>query len=342
MSEKINFPTKLEEKLSFFDRLRKLMKKTSVTVDSNGKVSYISYPPRNGFSDKQKENIETIEVNDILILGDNRDRSLLELKKLKTLVLGRGIVGVTDGAIPNTGLEELVLSDQARQIPEGIIYNSSIKRVRGNEFDISTDAKALTSIYFDIDGRLHFKQSETLSLAQCDELEKRGKSPAKESENYMYSLAERLIKNSSQNSNANSIFVYSEDIGRERKSSIHAVVDKYPIPSGRSEKIDDDKLIGIYITGVEEVDLANLLHYPNLKYITVGKDVRRVTTTQDFSEKGIDSKSIQRTQKNTAGKEQFVTMMSETTNMMMPLFKQTMPQVRGKVKSPEQEPTLDD
>ena len=97
MSEKINFPTKLEEKLSFFDRLRKLMRRTSVTVDANGKVSYISYPPRNGFSDKQKKSIETIEVNDVLILGDDRDRSLLELENLKTLVLGRGVIAVAEG-----------------------------------------------------------------------------------------------------------------------------------------------------------------------------------------------------------------------------------------------------
>ena len=65
MSEKINFPTKLEEKLSFFDRLRKLMKRTSVTVDSNGKVSYISYPPRNGFSDKQKNKGNRQDVAEI-------------------------------------------------------------------------------------------------------------------------------------------------------------------------------------------------------------------------------------------------------------------------------------
>lgn len=343
MSEKINFPTKLEEKLSFFDRLRKLMKKTSVTVDANGKVSYISYPPRNGFSDKQKKSIETLEVNDVLILGDDRDRSLLELENLKTLVLGRGVIAVAEGVVPTTGLEELVLSDQARQIPVGAISGTSIKRVRGNGFDISTDKQALTNIYFDSDERLHFMQGSRLSLGQLDWMDGHGKDAAKESENNMYYLAESLIKGSSQNTNANSIFVYSETIGSERASSIHAIVDTFPMPSGRDEKIDDDKLIGIFVTGVEEVDLSTLSQYPNLRYITVGKDVKRVVTTPELEEKAGDDKTIQRTQKNINGKDQFVTVMSETTVMMMPKLKTPMPQVQERAKVPEkEEKTIED
>ncbi len=337
MSEKINFPTKLEEKLSFFDRLRKLMKRTSVTVDSNGKVSYISYPPRNGFSDKQKKSIETIEVNDVLILGDDRDRSLLELENLKTLVLGRGVIAVAEGAVPTTGLEELVISDQARQIPMGAISGTSIKRVRGNVFDISTDKKALTNIFFDSDERIHFMQGERLSLGQLDWMDEHGQDAAKESENNMHSLAESLIKNSSKNNNDNSIFVYSETLGSERASSIHAVADAFPMPSGRGEKIDDDKLIGIFVTGVEEVDLASLSKYPNLKHITIGKDVRRVTTTPDLEEKVIDDNTTQRLQKSITGKEQVITVMSDSTVMMMPMLKTPIPQVQERTKVPEKE-----
>lgn len=337
MSEKINFPTKLEEKLSFFDRLRKLMKRTSVTVDSNGKVSYISYPPRNGFSDKQKKSVETIEVNDVLILGDDRDRSLLELENLKTLVLGRGVIAVAEGAVPTTGLEELVISDQARQIPMGAISGTSIKRVRGNGFNISTDKKALTNIFFDSDERIHFMQGERLSLGQLDWMDEHGKDAAQESENNMHSLAEALIKNSSKNNNENSIFVYSETLGSERASSIHAVADAFPMPSGRGEKIDDDKLIGIFVTGVEEVDLASLSKYPNLKHITIGKDVRRVTTTSDLEEKVIDDNTTQRLQKSITGKEQVITVMSDSTVMMMPMLKTPIPQVQERTKVPEKE-----
>ena len=54
---------------------------------------------------------------------------------------------------------------------------------------------------------------------------------------------------------------------------------------------------------LEEVDLSTLSQYPNLKYITVGKDVKRVTTTPEFEEKSVDDKTVQRTQKNVNGKE---------------------------------------
>lgn len=342
MSEKINFPTKLEEKLSFFDRLRKLMKKTSVTVDSNGKVSYISYPPRNGFSDKQKKNIQTIEVNDVLILGDDRDSSLLELENLKTLVLGRGVVAVAEGAVPTKGLEELVISDQARQIPMGAISGTSIKRVRGNGFDISTDRQALTNIFFDSDERIHFMQGERLSFSQLDSLEENGKDAVQEAEKNMYSLAKSLIESSSKNNNANSIYVCSETIGSERASSIDAVMDAFPMPSSRNEKIADDKLVGLYITGVDEVDLGTLSQYPNLKFITLGKNVRRVITTPSYEEQTLEDKSVIRFQKNINGKEQVISLLSDSTSMMMPISKTPVVPVYEKEKVKEQEKTLDE
>lgn len=315
MSEKINFPTKLEEKLSFFDKLRKLMKRTSVAVDSKGKVSYISYPPRNGFSDKQKKSIETLEVNDVLILGDDRDRSLLELENLKTLVLGRGVIAVAEGAVPTTGLEELVVSDQAKQIPVGAISRTSIKRVRGNGFDISTTSKnTQTDIFFDQDERIHFLESASFSLGQLDHMDGSGMDSVLEAEAAARSLSKQILKSSSQRENENSIYVYSETLGRDRVYSVHAIADTFPIPANRAEKIDDDKLIGIYITGKEEVDLDSLTQYPNLRQIVVGKDVKRVNGTPDLKENGIiEDKVPQRTQMSKNGKEQVVTIMSDET-----------------------------
>ena len=346
MSEKINFPTKLEEKLSFFDRLRKLIKRTSVTVDSNGKVSYISYPPRNGFSDKQKKNIETIEVNDILILGDDRDRSLLELENLKTLVLGRGVIAVAEGAVPTTGLEELVVSDQAKQIPIGAISRTSIKRVRGNGFDISTNSKnTQTDIFFDQDERLHFLESAHFSLGQLDYMDGRGIDSVLEAEAAARSLSKQILRSSSKNENENSIYVYSETLGRDKVYSVHAVVDTYPMPSNRVEKIDDENLIGIYITGKEEVDLASLAQYPNLRQIVIGKDVRRVIGTPDLEESGVidEDKIPQRTQKARNGKEQLVTIMGENTSILGTVAQTPVAKVEERIKVPEkEEKTIED
>ena len=318
MSEKINFPTKLEEKLSFFDKLRKLMKRTSVAVDSKGKVSYISYPPRNGFSDKQKKAIETLEVNDVLILGDDRDRSLLELENLKTLVLGRGVIAVAEGAVPSTGLEELVVSDQAKQIPVGAISRTSIKRVRGNGFDISTTSKnTQTDIFFDQDERVHFLESSHFSLGQLDHMDGRGENSVLAAEAAARSLSKQILKSSSQRENKNSIYVYSETLGRDRVYSVHAIADTFPMPSNRGEKIDDDKLIGIFITGKEEIDLDSLAQYPNLRQIVVGKDVKRVNTATELKETGIIENEVpERIQMAKNGKEQIVTIMSKETALL--------------------------
>lgn len=316
MSEKINFPTKLEEKLSFFDKLRKMIKKTSIAIDSKGKLSYISYPPRKGFTNKQKKEIETLEVNDISILGDGRDRALLELEGLKTLVLGRGIIAVTEGAIPTTGLEELVVSDQARQIPIGAISRSSIKRVRGTGFDISTTSKnTVTDIFWDQDERLHFLESAVLPLVQFND--ENGKNELLESKMAIHSLSKQILKSSSKGKNENSIYVYSETLGNERVCSVHAIADVFPMPNSRVYKIDDEKLIGIYITGTEEIDLSALTQYSNLKQIVVGKDVKRVICTSDLNEtNNIVDKIPQRIQKSQNGNEQIVTIMSDNTTVL--------------------------
>ncbi len=346
MGEKINFPSKLEEKLSIFDRIRKLMKRTSIAVDKKGNVSYISYPPRNGFSDKQKKNIETLEVNDVLILGDDRDESLLELENLKTLVLGRGVIAVAEGAIPTTGLEELVVSDQAKQIPVGSISRTSIKRVRGNGFNVSTTSKnTVTDIYFDQDERLNFIESASFTFKEIEDMGNDGLDSVLESEAAARSLSKQILTSSSKDANEKSIYVYSETLGRERIYSVHALVDTYPMPSNRGEKIDDDKLIGIYITGKEEADISSLTQYPNLRQIVVGKDVRRVIGAPDLAENGVidDDKIAQRTQKAFNGKEQLITVLSgdatvlKTTPIVTPQYVQPEKTVQKQVEKEELE-----
>lgn len=345
MSEKINFPTKLEEKLSFWDRIRKMMKKTSIAMDSKGNISYISYPPKRGFSDKQKKNIETLEINDVLILGDDRDTSLHELKALKTLVLGRGVVAVADGAIPTTGVEELVLSEQVKQIPMGTISGSSIKRVRGEGFNISTTSKnTVADIYFDQDERLNFVESAHFSFGQLDDMALHGHDPVQKSEAAACSLSKQILKNTSKENNKNSIYIYSDTLGSDRIYSVHAVVDSYPMPSNRGEKLDDEKLIGILVTGTDEVDLGALSRYPNLRQIVVGKDVKRVVKTPDLKETNIidEDKRVQRTQKSSTGKEQSVTIMSDETILLNSMVQPQTAPTQEKTVERQDEKTIDD
>ena len=113
----------------------------------------------------------------------------------------------------------------------------------------------------------------------------------------------------------------------------------------RVEKIDDENLIGIYITGKEEVDLASLAQYPNLRQIVIGKDVRRVIGTPDLEESGVidEDKIPQRTQKARNGKEQLVTIMGENTSILGTVVQTPVAKVEERIKVPEkEEKTIED
>lgn len=238
-----------------------------------------------------------------------------------------------------------MVSDQAKQIPIGAISRTSIKRVRGNGFDISTTSKnTQTDIFFDQDERLHFLESASFSLGQLDYMDGRGVDSVLEAEAAARSLSKQILKSSSQNKNENSIYVYSETLGRDRVYSVHAIADTYPMPSSRVEKIDDDKLIGIFITGKEEVDLGTLAQYPNLRQIVIGKDVRRVIGTPDLEETGVvEDKVPQRSQKARNGKEQIVTIMGNDTAILGTVAQTPVAPVPEKTKVPEkEEKTIED
>ena len=146
----------------------------------------------------------------------------------------------------------------------------------------------------------------------------KGIDSALEAETAARTLSKNILKSSSKNKNENSIYLYSETLGRNNVYSVHAIVDVYPLPSNRIEKIADDKLIGIYITGKEEVDLTSLTHYPKLREIVIGKDVIRVNGSLDLREDGmIDELNVpQRIQKAINGKEQIVTILGEDTTIV--------------------------
>ena len=116
------------------------------------------------------------------------------------------------------------------------------------------------------------------------------------------------------------------------------------MPSSRVEKIDDDKLIGIFITGKEEVDLGTLAQYPNLRQIVIGKDVRRVIGTPDLEETGVvEDKVPQRSQKARNGKEQIVTIMGNDTTILGTIAQTPVAPVPEKTKVTEkEEKTLED
>lgn len=317
--EKINFPSKVDKKPSFMERIMKMLNRTSQLIDANGNVKYISYPPKKGFSKKQINTAETLVVNDVLIFGENGDKSFRQLVNLKKLVLGSGVLGIADGALTYSTIRELELSEDVKMIPEGAIEKSSIKKVTSPNFNLSTSTKnTTTDIYIDQDDRLHFLENAHVSLGQEDYILSHGKNLALETAAAAKSLAKQLLKSTSKQENTNSIFVYAEGLGTETDYSIHTITDEYPIKDTSLSEISDDKLVGILTNGVEEVSLESLSKYPNLSSIVVGKGVKRVVkgnTTEIASYKDEESKDVLE-QRNPNGALQTISFTSSNTLVM--------------------------
>lgn len=267
-----NIPTKVEEKFSFMNLIRKLLNRTNKIKDVKGKVKYISYPPKRGFSNKQKREIKELEINDVLIVGENREVSLKELSNLKKLSLGNGVIAVTEGSIPNTGLEILELSETVKQIPPNAIIDSSIKIVQGKDFAIATNSDNVTSdIYMDTDERLHFIETKEVSISAISNTENGEES---KQETIAEKAVKELLEATSSFENKQTLYVFDEGKLGTRRHQIHAVLDKFPMPENRSKSFADEKLIGILINGVEEIDLEELSKYQNLQEIYINKNIK--------------------------------------------------------------------
>ena len=139
--EKINFPSKVDRNSSLMEKIMKMFNRTSQLIDANGNVKYISYPPKKGFSKKQIDTAETLVVNDVLIFGENGDKSFRQLTNLKKLVLGSGVLGIANDNLSYSTIRELELSEDVKMIPEGSIEKSSIKKVTSPNFNLSTSTK---------------------------------------------------------------------------------------------------------------------------------------------------------------------------------------------------------
>ena len=291
---KSNVPLQVEEKLGFFDAIRRMFKRTSIITDAAGKTKYIAYPIKKDFSTKQKEDIRKIEINDIDILTNDEERCLFQLYKLQTLALGKGVLGISYGSIPYW-VKRLELGPDLKQIPEGAIKESQIKTIIGDDFYLSTTSGGTnTEIYFDQDGRFHFEEHGRYSWNQVDYNSNHGIRAVAATESAARVLAKNLLDSTGTTDVKENIYVYAEDLGKENKYSIHAIVDdRFPIPSDDVNKIPDDKLVGIFVNNVSELDMRTLAKYPNLRNIVVGKSVIRVikadTTekTNVLDEKGV-------------------------------------------------------
>ena len=300
-----NIPTKLEVQSSFLDLIRKILNRTTKSIDKKGRIRYISYPSKKGFTEKQKADIEELEINDVSIVGETRDMSLEGLKNLKRLALGRDVIAVTEGTIPKYSLNTLELSNTVKQIPPNVITDSSIKKVKGNDFCIATNSEnTRTDIYIDTDERLHFIETGNFSLDQSGYEEDINSSVSIES----YVMAKNILEASSNFENENTVYIFDEGKFGTRRYVVHAVVDEFPMPENREKKFADDKLVGVLINGKEEVNLEYLRKYPNLLNIYIGKDAKKILGIEFFKDTNIIKMVKQKNQEDMNDSEKSVNM----------------------------------
>ena len=198
---------------------------------------------------------------------------------MKKLSLGKGVIAVTEGSIPNF-IEILELSETVKQIPPNAIVDSLIKRVQGRDFCIATNSdKTISDIYMDTDERLHFIETKLLSISALDSAENEVE---QSQENIAENGVKEILEASSKFENKQTLYVYDEGKLGTRRYRIHAVLDEFPIPENRSKSFSDDKLIGILINGAEEVDLEELSRYQNLQEIYINKSIRVTGGLEDI------------------------------------------------------------
>lgn len=326
--DKIQFPSKVDKNPSFMEKIMKMLNRTSQIIDSNGRVTHITYPLKKDFSKKQKESAETLIINDVTIFGEVSDNRYQNLTNLKKLVLGEGVLGVATDALYGARFEELVLSEDVTMIPEGAIRDSKIKRVTSPKFDISTDATNVrTDIYTDEDDRLHFIERGRFSIGEEDFKLRKGENMTEETRAAAIALTKKILFSTSKRDNTKTIFVYAPNLGSDIDYSVHAIADDFPMPEDSLKRIPDEKLIGILVNGVEELDLNALKQYTNLTRIVVGKDVKRVVKAKDTDEATCldpDSKKVKLVedgkqvyeQKTSTGTLQTISLASDTTLIM--------------------------
>ena len=71
-------------KPNFLEELaRKLFKRNCTFTDYSGKIGYLAYPPRNGYSDKQKQEIRGLEITGVETI-DDKSTPLDDLRHLNS------------------------------------------------------------------------------------------------------------------------------------------------------------------------------------------------------------------------------------------------------------------
>ena len=246
----------------------------------DGMYKYKAFPPRKGFSDYDKSFLETLIFHSSII-GDSTLNS--QFKTLKRIFISKDVSSISEHSFGNLDLDLLQFdSTDTYFSPNALSSLSTITLIyNGNKYtNMSLYKKTrrgnrLTAIQKDDDNRLTFEIGESLSLGQIDNYERTHSSVSLEeySKRTEFKAISNLLENSEIKDDS-SLFFYTKT--GETSYGAQAIIDSYPLSDMRLSNPPDDKLVAIYINGVNEVDLETLNKYPNIKQIFISPTVKTV------------------------------------------------------------------
>lgn len=285
-------------------------------IDFLGRQGTLKYPPKRYYPENLTDKVVALTINGVEKIDDKTTLvdDLRYFKNLTKLTLGDGVKSMSFNSLPST-VEELRLPASLTDIKKDSLSCLSLKKVLGPDYSIVVEDYARKkSIYFDEFGRFNFEVSVSESNASIDPKANHAHMSAEEyTAKNRNVLTDNILNSSTKLPNAQTIYVYAPTIRSDKDYSAHIVLDTFPMPEER-KTLPDDQLIGIYVTGKDNLDTSELANYPNLQKVYLGQDIKKVTGIKDSldEKKDVNGHSILNEQTPT-GKAQKIIFLSRDT-----------------------------
>ena len=254
---------------AFLKFVRSITGRTNLFKYRDGSIKHRAYPPKTNDSE-----IEAI----VFHMSNIPDKAPgISLPNLKEVYIPSEVKSVSEDSLKDFNLNLLQIDSKNTSLTNKALsrLTTKILRYSGNEYMVSPYLD-LYDIHFDNSGNLSFRTSDSLSTGQADEIERRSmvhKKTLKEfselaQKDSIASLFEKTkIKDSSS-------MVITGKVG-ETYYSVNATVGDYN-DLINSEDIDASQVVGLYVNGVDSLNLSTLAKYPALKQVYITPEVRNV------------------------------------------------------------------
>ena len=245
-----------------------------------GFYKFKAFPPKRGFSDNDKSSLLAIAFHSSII-GDSTLNS--QFKALKRLYITKDVSSISEHSFGNLELDVLEFASPDTYFsPNALGSLSTLKLVYdGNTYTNVSKYKdtqrgnALTHIRKDDDNRLSFEIGERLSLGEVDNFDRRNRSIslADYSKRAEFKAISEMLEGVDIK-DGSSLFFYTRT--SETSYGAQAIVDTYPLSTMRLSNPPDDKLVALYVNGVNEFNIDDLKRFPNVRQVFVSPTVKAV------------------------------------------------------------------